>query len=287
MSPIKFPNITEHQSQLKVTVVIATIGNMSILETVKSLEKSSLKPDEIIVVIPECNKNLIPKLDHLGVQITSTPFFGQVKQRNYGVDIAKNNTILQLDDDVILDRDCIKNLVDAHESFGINSAVGPQFKYFSGDLVSPIRSFFYQMFSSLFWGSKKGASRFGTINGVGCGHGVDFSVQNTDFLRVDWLSGGCVLQNRSSRLDELHFPFEGKAYCEDLMQSLIQTKKNSVAHFCIASAICWIKKEDLNCSNYNLNADYRAREHVLRLMGKGRIRLNIWYLLKKVSWLLK
>lgn len=287
MSPIKYSNIIESQSQHKVSVVIATIGNMSILETVKSLENNSLKPDEIIVVIPESNKNLIPQLDHLGVKVRSTPFFGQVRQRNYGVGIAKNNTILQLDDDIILDQDCIKNLIVAHESFGINSAVGPQFKYFNGDVVSPIRSNFYQLFSSLFWGSKKGASRFGTINSIGCGHGVDFSVQNTDFLGVDWLSGGCVLQNRSSMLDELHFPFEGKAYCEDLMQSLIQTKKKSVTHFCIASAICWIKKDNLSFTNYNLSADYRAREHVLRLMGKSTIRLYIWYCLKKVSWLLK
>lgn len=141
-------------------------------------------------------------------------------------------------------------------------------------------------FSSIFWGSKMGVKRFGTINGVGCGHGVDFSVLKGDYKEVEWLSGGCVLQHRSTKLKELHFPFEGKAYCEDLMQSILQAKKG-LTHICVRTSVCWIKKEPLNQINYKLNADFLARKHVLDLMGRRKTRLYIWYLLKKLMWSVK
>lgn len=272
--------------QTKVSVVIATIGNISILETIKSLNNGSLQPDEIIIVVPESNKATIPCLERFGVVVKLSPFFGQVRQRNYGFSFAKNDLIVQLDDDILLDRDCLKNLINTYENFGMKCTVGPQFRYLDGSLVWPIRSIFYQTFTSIFWGSKIGIKRFGTINGVGCGHGVDFSVYKDRYKEVEWLSGGCVLQHTTSKLNELHFPFEGKAYCEDLMQSILETKKG-LRHICDGNAVCWIKREPLNHKNYNLYSDFQARKHVLNLIGKGKTRLYIWYALKKLIWIFK
>jgi GT2 family glycosyltransferase len=216
----------------------------------------------------------------------STPFFGQVKQRNYGLNFVKNDLILQLDDDVLLDESCLKNLVNTYVTFGEKCVVGPQFRYFDGVSAWPIRSFLYQIFATVFWGSKIGEKRFGTINEIGCGHGVDFSIYKGDYKEVEWLSGGCVLQHKSSKLKEMHFPFEGKAYCEDLMQSLIQLK-NGLTHICVKKAVCRIQKDSPTHENYNLKADFMARRYVLDLMGKRKIRLYIWYALKKIHWYFK
>ena len=41
----------------------------------------------------------------------------------------------------------------------------------------------------------------------------------TEYLQVDWLPGGCVMHKKQNIILYDFYPFEGKAYCEDLIHS--------------------------------------------------------------------
>ena len=108
-----------------VSVVIATIGSEHLSETISSLNKGKLIPDEILICIPKNIK--INKLEsrYNNIKILNCPKRGQVAQRIFGFKNAKNELVLQLDDDVILQKTCLYILVkyiERHQS----SSVGPQ-----------------------------------------------------------------------------------------------------------------------------------------------------------------
>ena len=96
----------------KVSVVIPTLGGKCLIKTINSLLKSSISPFEILICIPEENKVTKLLKSQPNVKIIETKKRGQVFQRSVGFLKAKCDYVLQLDDDEILDVDCIKNLLE-------------------------------------------------------------------------------------------------------------------------------------------------------------------------------
>ena len=98
---------------LKITIVCATAnGKYKLPNLIKSISDGSYIPNEIIVVatkIGECyflKKNLNSKIN---LKIIISKKKNQIYQRNLGKKIAKNNIIIQTDDDVIFTKNTIKN----------------------------------------------------------------------------------------------------------------------------------------------------------------------------------
>ena len=88
---------------MKISIVIATIGNRNLIPTINSLNNNTIRPDEIIICIPLNDENKLEKLKSFSnTKIVKSKYKGQVKQRIEGFKIVKNDIVLQLDDDIIL-----------------------------------------------------------------------------------------------------------------------------------------------------------------------------------------
>ena len=91
-----------------ISVVIATLGSESLIETIHSLNKGTVIPNEIIISIPEDNANNITFKLESNVKVIHSKNKGQVVQRCYGFSKTNSEFVLQLDDDVILAENCIE-----------------------------------------------------------------------------------------------------------------------------------------------------------------------------------
>ena len=108
-----------------VTIVIPTLGDSNLEKTIRSINSNSLLPNEIIICIPKQFYFKVENIKEDNVTILCTDIFGQVHQRIQGFKEAKSEYVIQLDDDVYLEKNSIKELLRAIISKGDKSSVGP------------------------------------------------------------------------------------------------------------------------------------------------------------------
>jgi len=100
------------------SAVIATLGGDSLQATIDSLNQSSIKPNEIIIAIPAGFEARVANISAENVQILVTHSIGQVSQRCEGFSAAKYDFIFQCDDDILLAKNCIEELMVASNIMG-------------------------------------------------------------------------------------------------------------------------------------------------------------------------
>jgi hypothetical protein len=211
----------------RVSVVIATIGNKSVLETISSLNEGTLVPNEIILCLPpgvKFDQYPLPK----NVRVLNSKKKGQVSQRLFAFKRVKNDLVLQLDDDLILENECLYHLVKYLEKKELCS-VGPQIfdintkKYSSFLEPKSINNVFFR---KIIFYIINGAQGYipGGIGLSGINMGVPGDGKN--YQGINWLPGCCVLHKKDSLVLEDYYPYEGKAYIEDIIHSKLLNKKN-------------------------------------------------------------
>ena len=212
-----------------VSVVIATLGEVSLKETLESLNNSSIVPKEIIISIPEEYATNVKHLNYSNVKIIKTTVRGQVAQRVVGFQNAKFPYVLQLDDDIILDLYCIEKLLETVISKK-NIAAGPKLfdhltKEYSSFLIPNTKLVW---FDKIFYFIANGKSGFqpGKISKSGINFGIPKTL-NT-LYDVDWLCGGCLMHRKENLILTNYFPFSGKAYAEDLFHSKLLRNNNVI-----------------------------------------------------------
>lgn len=209
-----------------VSVVIATLGGDTVWETIDHLNRGTLIPAEIVICIPEAEAARVQGRAAGNVKVLVTDVRGQVAQRARGFRSAASPLVLQLDDDILLDRDCLERLVEfmGEET---NLAVGPAL-YDKG--TGRYRSFLARIGarsgignSILYWviNGRRGYEP-GQIGRAGVNMGVPPS---GDYRNLAWLPGGCVLHRREELELSDFYPFPGKAFAEDLFHSTLLTRK--------------------------------------------------------------
>ena len=99
---------------LPVSIVIPTLGKKHLYECIKKIFESYYLPREVLIVLPSENYNkiriVINKFYNLNIKILISKKKNQVHQRILGFKNAKFNYILQLDDDVKLNKNCLFEL---------------------------------------------------------------------------------------------------------------------------------------------------------------------------------
>lgn len=275
------------KKDLKISVVIASLGGNVLIRTLNLLNNNSLKPDEIIIVIPKENKDNIPSTNFTNVKYEFVPFRGQVAQRAYGFKLVKNDYVLQLDDDIQLDVNCLEVLLNALLSLGDGHSVGPSILfndtkttvYTRGKgiykLYLNLKSYFL---SGALWGDR----RMGTISKSGVGFGFEYVLNSRKFNKTEWLAGGCILHFRSRLFLDNYFPFEGKAYGEDLIHSFYLNKVG-INLYIINNAICFIDRPILNKQSYSLDSDFKSRVYLNKLRKTNLSYLYVWYYIRKFT----
>jgi GT2 family glycosyltransferase len=222
-----------------VSVVIPTLGGHTLNETIHQLNRSILKPKEILICIPQTHAHKVVDSKISNVKIIITSFSGQVAQRAHGFVLAKYPYVLQVDDDLQVTESCLLELVTFLESKQ-NVAVAPSLL---GHLTGKLSNFMSKpdrhssfLYKSLFWivNGKKGYQA-GRISKAGVNMG--FSRDAIEPYEVDWLPGGCVLHLRENLIKYNYYPYKGKAFAEDLFQSAILRKNGIKLYHCPAAVV--------------------------------------------------
>tara|TARA_B100001175_G_scaffold379_1_gene329 strand:+ start:7626 stop:8453 length:828 start_codon:yes stop_codon:yes gene_type:complete len=265
---------------LKISIVIATIGNRNLLPTINSLNNNTIKPDEIIISITSKYLNEFEELKTFNnVKIVLSRFKGQVKQRIEGFKNVKNNIVVQLDDDIILKEDCLEKLKNSLKENG-NCAVSPNL--FDINLNKSIYNkkigFKRKIFNFISHG--KFNINKGKITDSGFEVNPILIENNQEIVSTEWLVGGCVMHLKKNLILNDYFKFEGKAYCEDLYHSLL-LKKNGVKLFVDSSAIAYLKIEEENFRSYflNLKNDVRVRKKLVLKENLNIYRMYFVYII--------
>ena len=255
-----------------ISVVIPTIGEQSLIGTLNSLNNGLLIPHEILIVIPE---RFISRLNNIimpsNVTILKVNFSSQVQQRIHGFISSNNDYVLQLDSDILLERDSLYNLLNMLNDKGPNSCVAPIYKTDLNIKLNKIKSYLFKYF----------LNREREINNWDTWY--EFYIpKNLNFSKVKWLPGGCILHYKKNLITENYYLFKGKAYDEDLLHSFLLTKNNINLYICNKA-----KAESINFTHYDHKNFISFIEFIFKvsrvkfsllIMSRGnKLFFTIWY----------
>ena len=207
----------------ELTVVIATMGEGVLYDTVETLSRGSLVPAVILLCIPREIKERVGYLatKYPFVEIVPTDEKGQVTQRIIGFRLSKTKYTLQLDSDVVVDPYLVENLKKSIKK-NPGSCVGPAIYIDSTQseysFLSGICNLFTQRQKKLITRVLNGVDGYqsGVISKGGVGFGPD---PHEPYGLVEWLPGCCIMHETKSLIVENFYHRKGKAYAEDLFHS--------------------------------------------------------------------
>jgi GT2 family glycosyltransferase len=265
------------QNNTGVSVVIATLGGPWLQKTIDSLLNGSATPDEILICIPVGHAPKVEALVSDIVKIIATEVKGQVKQRAFGFTQVKQGLVLQLDDDILLEKDTLENLIRHIVQLGEGNVVGPV--YYESNTNRCIHSLENGLLKNIFdyticaapWGKKK----MGVVTPIGINYGVDDRFCTTELRQTDWLPGGCVLSFREDLVTEDFFPFTGKAYCEDIFHSYYRSEKN-IQHWVATRVRVYIDVPVPEFNKETVNKVITIRRALRKLMKGPQWRLSLY-----------
>lgn len=214
---------------IETSVIIATDNRPEALdECLDSLLCQTLLPDEVIVAhtgknghtLEVCRKN---KYERLNLRYLNVGPIGSAGQRNAGAEKAKGNILFFLDDDIICERDFIREIElvfndDSNHEVGGASGIITNATYTS---LSKVNSFLFKF-------SLKRSERRKEYAGMLVGPAVNFWPNNIPGCRreVQWLPSGCSAY-RKRVFDSYKFNdnFQGYSFMEDVELSGRVAKK--------------------------------------------------------------
>lgn len=259
-----------------ITIVIPTLGEKTLTKCLNSIESGSTLPKTIFIIIPkEYSKNLINVKIPNNAEIIHTNLKGQVSQKIIGFKNAKTKFIMQLDSDIILSKNTIEHL---YNFISINTkkiAVAPLLlpnidhnqkrKY---NLVTSLKNYIISGSLNLMPGK---------ITDIGYNTWFSTHDLNHKSIQVEWLPGGCILFNKNALIKNDYYPFKKKAYCEDIVHSLLLTQKN-VKLFLLpmtsARNLGYIRSRT---NLFQRISEFKARLFILKKIKGNKIRFLIWY----------
>lgn len=241
---------------LPISGIIPTINREAILKrTLLSISKQNLQPAEIIIIDASDDFSDQKELQEIYPELKSEIKWlkakekGAAKQRNQGVSLANNDFILFMDDDIILEDNCIEKLwiaVNSEQNIGGANAMITNQRYTTPGFIS--RNFFRVL------NGKRLDSYAGKVIGPALNLLPEDNPELSEIVDVEWLNTTCTIYKKEA----LPFPpfpdyFEGYSLMEDLTLSLIVGKKWKLVNARTAR-IFHDSQTGLHKSNVTINA---------------------------------
>ena len=274
----------------RLSIVIATLGGDSLSKTIELLLNESMAPSEILICIPQDHSHKVAHLADETVKIIATQVKGQVRQRAVGFSKAIYPLVLQLDDDILLEKDTLQRMVQYILQLGKGNVVGPVFygqhthacihKIKTG-LPALQKNLFDSIICAAPWGLKK----MGVVTSIGLNYGVDDQFCDGALKEAQWLSGGCVLSWREDLVTDDFFPFTGKAYCEDVIHSYLR-KGKKIRSWVATGIRVYIDEPEPEFSKAAVDKVIKIRRYLIKLIRGPQWRLSIYELFCKIRSLL-
>lgn len=259
--------------QVPVSAIIPTYNRSEVLlATLQSIADQNTHPDEIIIIDASndtSTKEILNGIKNLESEIRweKADEKGAAAQRNQGVILAKQEFIMFMDDDIILEENCIErlwNAINKNENIGGVNAMITNQKY---NVPGKITLFMFQLMKDI---------KFNNYAGKCIGPAWNILPSDADELpdinEVDWLNTTCTLyrkQNLPNPAFSSHF--KGYSIFEDLALSLIVGKNSKLLNIKNAkifhdSQIGEYKKNHFKMSKMELVNRYFVMKYI---MGKN------------------
>lgn len=272
---------------LPISIVIPTLGHKHLIICINKIFEGDSLPKEVIIVMPAENYNKIRiiknKFYNLNIKILISKKKNQVHQRILGFKNSKFNYVFQLDDDVMLNKNCLFELYQFIKGKN-NIAVAPRYAdkiNFSSIYKKPFN--FYLKFYHWLLNSKLGYEP-GKI--ALCGY--NYSDENTivGFREHDWLSGGAIMHKKKNLILDNYYPYNFKrSVCEDVLHSLL-LRKNNIKLIKYFYAKVYAKESSRINSEKNLILvlknvfnEFRIRNYIVRKFKFSKTRMIIYYII--------
>lgn len=267
-----------------ISVVIATLGGPTLKGTVEKLNRGSIVPAEILICLPIAEASRGLDFSFPNVTILQSGCRGQVPQRIEGFRRATSDFVLQLDDDMWVDRRCLEFLLETVRELP-DVAVAPALvNSGTGDSVYRVSHRGGAFRTAYHWLlNGKDGYREGCILRSGFPVGVVPDDNARSPSQVEWLAGGCVMHRRANLVLENYFPFGGKAHCEDIIHSHILTRRG-VRLLVDPRARCSLEvaspfDKGLGAFARDTYNDFHARRYFMRLSKRPLWRMYLYYVL--------
>lgn len=275
-----------------VSVVIPTLGGESLKSTIDHLNAGFVVPKEILICIPAEESHKVSTYAYPNVKVLVTDCRGQVAQRAVGFRKASHDLVMQLDDDILVEKHCIEFLVMALNSNGQRCAVAPALRWLNNS-ESVYKNRLHPVFSTIFYWLLNGRAgyRAGIVTKAGTEIGINPATTHSEPVNAEWLPGGCILHRKSNLILDNYFPFKGKAFCEDIIHSFLLTER-SIRLFVNNKAICFVNEPQaahipIRLFLETLCSDHRARRYYVGLSSRSKPRMYCYYLAKIARHLTK
>jgi glycosyltransferase involved in cell wall biosynthesis len=259
-----------------ISVVVPSLGG-DLSKTLNSLNSGTVKPDEIIVCLPN-NKHTINNLENYkNVVVIYSDKYGQVYQRICGFKESKYDYVLQLDDDVVISSNCLELLFLAINNIGDRITVSPC--WYNADTGKPLHQIRRSgLFMSFYCWLVNGSDGYrpGKVSLAGTNFGINPVEVEIDSLNLDWQPGGCVLHKKENLILKDFYPYGGKAYSEDLIHSFL-LRQSGVSLFVVMKATCMANLNQRLSIRKEIISDFKARLYFVRMADLSMIRMLIYY----------
>lgn len=258
------------------SLVIPTLYGTELEKTIIQIHQGTCIPSEIIIVIPsEFKKNIVELKRYCNIIIFGVDFRGQVRQRIFGFEHASCDIVIQLDDDIFVDPYCFENLVETIQNSDNKIVVAPLFKFNDSKKSCYNKDSKWFLLNRIIHG--RNYLKSGKITASGLNMGIFHDEGNNRLFESDWVPGGCLAHKKCNLILENYYPFNGKAYFEDVYHSVLLRNK-SVKLFVDNKAICLI--EPYEKTNFKSNLEEflffkKYRNHLIRLLNGNSFHLNL------------
>jgi len=262
-----------------ISVVIPSLGG-DLDDTLDSVNAGSICPDEIIACLPNDTHSVKDAFKYKNLTIVYAKRYGQVYQRICGFKEAKYDYVLQLDDDVVVSYNCIELLVDFLNKTHVKVAVSPcWFNLANSEPLHQCKRTGILMFS-YYWilNGVRGYSP-GEVSLAGTNFGVNPKEVHGEIINVDWQPGGCVLHNKKNLILDNYYPYEGKAYSEDLIHSFL-LRQFGVSLLVNVKAICMTHLNPRLSKFGEIVSDFKAKRYFVKLANLSLVRMIACYIIQ-------
>ena len=280
--------IIKKKKKSNITVVIPSLGSHVLLKTIFFLNQGIVKPDIILICLP---KGLFPRIGQIkkfrNVKILQCPDKGQVKQKIYGFNKVKTKYTLQMDDDILVSKTCLKEFLVAANSKSKKNAFGGYLKSQNHDLTKYIKpTFFRQILNLLFYGTRFIKMRRVLETGIPTNL---FDEKNLFLVETEWLNG-ILFTNSTNLINYDYYNMTGKAYNEDIIHSGI-LRENNIKLWVNNKAVCIEQKQNITSENDKFNIQYwikiyKTRSRIIELYSGAKLKILFLMALELIKLLL-
>ena len=265
------------------SVVIASLGTRdSINSIVESLLAQVLLPRELVIVIPRENKGVFSTLFNYSecpiINIYYSSRKGQVPQRIYGFSKSQSSLVLQLDDDIIIANskfllDLISGFLFISKEYESNRISVAPLIVVTDDKTSKFKRYVGRLFGL----NQPKISAFGIGGYPSHGYNLECGL-----IESEWLPGGVVLSSRDCLNTVDYYPFAGRAYGEDIIDSILK-RKRGIRLFILPKIRVDVVSDDPNVLSFRS----LAKEVVVDLYVSKKINNYIFFIFPILKVFLK